>query len=106
MTSELPWQRNDAIAFFACFVFLGTMRTGREKCFATVVLIPKGVVRTQMWYSRKWSNWPPSPSSKRLLSRKRPLYDVQFVLDSLFNRRPRLIDAPPPPVTFLKNTRN
>ena len=82
------------------------MGTGREKCFATVVLIRKGVMRTQMWYSRKWSNWPPSPSSKRLLSRKRPLYDVQFVLDSLFNRRPRLIDAPPPPVTVLKNTRN
>ena len=69
--------------------FLPT-RTGREKCFATVVLMPKGAMRTQMWYSRKWSNWPPSPSSKR------PLYDVQFVLDSLFNRRPRLIDAPPP----------
>ena len=26
MPSELPWQRNDAITFFTCFVFLGTMR--------------------------------------------------------------------------------
>ena len=26
MTSELPCKRNDAIAFFTCFVFLGTMR--------------------------------------------------------------------------------
>ena len=26
MTSQFPWQRNDAITFFTCLVFLGTMR--------------------------------------------------------------------------------
>ena len=26
MTSQFPWQRNDAITCFTCLVFLGTMR--------------------------------------------------------------------------------
>ena len=33
MTSELPWQRNDAMTFFTCFVFLGTMRFFFHKSF-------------------------------------------------------------------------
>ena len=49
---------------------------------------------------------PPPPQVYASCLENAPLYDVQFVLDSLFNRRPRLIDAPPPPVTVLKNTRN